>query len=139
MLPVRAGALGAAVLVVAVALAVRATASGGFAKYTGDALYTVLLHTLVVAVAPRVRPLAAASLALGVSWAVEFAQLTPIPAELSARSGLARLVLGSTFNAPDLFWYAVGAAASFAAHRAVVRRRGSDGARLSGAYPDRPL
>jgi hypothetical protein len=43
-------------------------------------------------------------------WLVEFAQLSPYPAELSDRSTLARLVLGSTFNPPDLFWYVAGVA-----------------------------
>jgi uncharacterized protein YfiM (DUF2279 family) len=39
-----------------------------------------------------------------------------VPAALSAHSALARLVLGTTFNAPDLFWYAVGAAVGYAIH-----------------------
>lgn len=111
-LSTRLFAVGGAVLTVAVALGVRAGATGAteaVGKYAGDALYTVLLHTLVVLAAPRVKPLVAAAVALGVSWAVEFSQLSPVPGELSARSTLARLVLGSTFNAPDLFWYAVGA------------------------------
>ncbi|MCM2423400.1 DUF2809 domain-containing protein [Streptomyces sp. RKAG293] len=115
-------AAGAAVLTVAVALGIRAGAtgatgaSGAVGKYAGDALYTVLLHALVVLAAPRVRPPAAAAVALGVSWAVEFSQLSPVPGELSARSTLARLVLGSTFNAPDLFWYAVGAVSGCFVH-----------------------
>lgn len=114
---IRRGALGAAAITIAAALGIRATGAGDFAKYAGDALYTVLLYALVVAVAPRVRPLVAGSVALGVSWAVEFAQLTSVPAELSAHSTLARLVLGSTFNAPDLFWYVVGAAGAWGVHR----------------------
>ncbi|MFJ2742515.1 DUF2809 domain-containing protein [Streptomyces sp. NPDC087440] len=129
-------ALGAAAITIAAALGVRAVFSGAFAKYAGDALYTVLVYALVVAVAPRVRPVVAAGVALGVSWAVEFGQLTSVPARLSAHSGLLRLVFGSTFNAPDLFWYAVGAAGAFAVHRWWRR---CDRARLSGAYPNRPL
>ncbi|MCM2424387.1 ribosomal maturation YjgA family protein [Streptomyces sp. RKAG337] len=118
-------AAGAAVLTVAVALGIRAGAtgatgasgvSGAVGKYAGDALYTVLLHALVVLAVPRVRPLVAAAVALGVSWAVEFSQLSTVPGELSARSTLARLVLGSTFNAPDLFWYAVGAVSGWFVH-----------------------
>jgi hypothetical protein len=132
----RLPALAAAALTIATALGIRSAGTGAFAKYAGDALYTVLLYALVVVVAPRVRPVVAAGVALGVSWAVEFAQLTSVPAELSARSGLLRLVFGSTFNAPDLFWYAVGAAVAWAVHRWC--RRG-DRARLSGAYPNRPL
>ncbi|MFB8102405.1 DUF2809 domain-containing protein [Streptomyces sp. NPDC056007] len=110
----RALAAGAAV---AAGLGVRAGADGGaLAKYAGSALYTVLLCALVAFCAPRARPVAVAGTALALSWAVELLQLTGVPAELSARGTAARLVLGSTFNAPDLFWYAVGAAAAWGVH-----------------------
>ncbi|MFE4214610.1 DUF2809 domain-containing protein [Streptomyces sp. NPDC056844] len=114
---VRAAALAAALVTVAAGLGVRAAVGGDVAKYAGDALYTVLIHTLVVLVAPRVRPLTAAGAALAFSWAVELAQLTGVPADLARHSTVARLVLGSTFNAPDLLWYAVGAALAWAVHR----------------------
>ncbi|MFJ8858509.1 DUF2809 domain-containing protein [Streptomyces sp. NPDC102451] len=119
---VRAAALAAALVTVAAGLGVRATAGGDVAggdvaKYAGDALYTVLIHTLVVFLAPRVRPLTAAGAALAFSWAVELAQLTGVPADLARHSTVARLVLGSTFNAPDLLRYAAGAALAWAAHR----------------------
>ncbi|MBB5626259.1 ribosomal maturation YjgA family protein [Sphaerisporangium krabiense] len=118
-------AAGAVAATVAAGLAVRAVAAGDVAKYAGDALYTVLIYGLVVLVAPRVRPVTAGALALAVSWAIEFAQMTGLPAELSRHSALARLVLGSTFNPPDLFWYAVGASAALLAHLAArARRRG---------------
>lgn len=117
-------AAGAAMLTVAGGLGVRAVAGGDVAKYAGDALYTVLIHALVVLIAPRTGPLVAAGAALGFSWAVEFAQLTDVPAELSSRSAAARLVLGSTFNAPDLFWYGVGAAAAGCVHAWALGRRG---------------
>ncbi|MFJ6610400.1 DUF2809 domain-containing protein [Streptomyces sp. NPDC091289] len=120
---VRAVAAGAAVVTVAAGLAVRAGADGAFAKYAGSALYTVLLCALVAFCAPRARPAAVAATALAVSWAVEFAQLTGVPAELSAHSTAARLVLGSTFNAPDLLWYAVGAAAAWAVQVGATRPR----------------
>ncbi|MGW6585349.1 DUF2809 domain-containing protein [Streptomyces sp. MCL20-2] len=120
----RAVAAVAASGTVAAGLAVRAGADGAFAKYAGSALYTVLLCALVAFCAPRVRPLMVAATALGLSWAVEFAQLTGVPAELSAHSTAARLVLGSTFNAPDLVWYAVGAAGAWAVLRAADRARG---------------
>ncbi|MER7700085.1 MULTISPECIES: DUF2809 domain-containing protein [unclassified Streptomyces] len=119
----RAVAAVAAVVTVAAGLAVRAGADGAFAKYAGSALYTVLLCTLVACCAPRARPAVVAATALGLSWAVEFAQLTGVPAELSARSTAARLVLGSTFNAPDLLWYAVGAAAAWSVHAGATRLR----------------
>ncbi|MET9507963.1 DUF2809 domain-containing protein [Streptomyces flavidovirens] len=99
----------AACLTLYAGLGVRGAVDGDVAKYAGDALYTVLLCTLVVLLAPATRPRAAGGIALLVSWAVECAQLTGVPAELAERSVVARLVLGSTFNAPDLLWYAVGA------------------------------
>ncbi|MER5779582.1 DUF2809 domain-containing protein [Streptomyces sp. NPDC002039] len=112
-------ATGAAVLVLGAGLGLRTVAVGSVAKYGGDALYTVLLLALFVVVAPRSTPLRAAVVALTASWAVEFLQLSAIPAELSERSAIARLVLGSTFNAPDLFWYVVGAAAGCLVHTAL--------------------
>ncbi|MFI2778038.1 DUF2809 domain-containing protein [Streptomyces sp. ALB3] len=121
---VRATAAAAALVTVAAGLGVRSAVHGEVAKYAGDALYTVLIHALVVLLVPRVRPSAAAGVALAVSWAVELAQLTGVPAELAGRSAVARLVLGSTFNAPDLLWYAVGAALAWCVHRRLRPGRG---------------
>ncbi|MEV0888952.1 DUF2809 domain-containing protein [Streptomyces microflavus] len=118
----RAVAAAAAVVTVAAGLAVRAGADGAFAKYAGSALYTVLLCALIAFCAPRARPLAVAGTALALSWAVELLQLTGVPAEWSAHSTAARLALGSTFNAPDLLWYAVGAAAAWGVHAGIRRR-----------------
>ncbi|MER7708628.1 DUF2809 domain-containing protein [Kitasatospora sp. NPDC097605] len=122
---VRGSAAVAAGLTVVAGLGVRAVAGGAAAKYAGDALYTVLLYALAVLVAPRLRPWAAAAWATGLSWAVELGQLTGVPDDLARRSTLARLVLGSTFNPPDLFWYPVGAVLAALAHlgaRAAGRR-----------------
>lgn len=116
---IRLAAAGAAVVTVGAGLGLRAVAAGSLAKYGGDALYTVLIFALVVLVAPRVTPLTAAGSALAVSWGVEFLQLSEVTGELSQRSAVTRLVLGSTFNPPDLFWYAVGAAAGWLVHTAV--------------------
>ncbi|NUO55463.1 MAG: DUF2809 domain-containing protein [Hamadaea sp.] len=116
----------AAVVVLLAGLGVRAFTGGVFAKYAGVALYAVLVYVLVLVVAPRLRPLPSAAIALAFCWAVEFFQLSPIPAELSERSTLARLILGSTFNAPDLLWYAVGVAVAYVVHAAVTRRGGGD-------------
>jgi hypothetical protein len=121
---IRLAAAAAAVVTVGAGLGLRAVATGSLAKYGGDALYTVLLLALVVLVAPRVTPLTAAGSALAVSWGVEFLQLSEVTGELSERSAVIRLVLGSTFNPPDLFWYAVGAAAGGLVHTAI----GSTGA-----------
>jgi Protein of unknown function (DUF2809) len=116
-------AAGAAVVILAAGLGVRAGAGGAFAKYAGVSLYAALVYALVVVVAPRLRASVVAAVALAFCWAVELAQLTPWPARLSARSTAARLVLGSTFNPPDLVWYAVGVAAMLALHLLVSARR----------------
>ncbi|MFI6321175.1 DUF2809 domain-containing protein [Nonomuraea sp. NPDC050556] len=102
----------AALLTVGAGLGVRALLDGPFAKYAGDALYTVLIYLIIVFVGPKLRPLTAALLATAVSWAVEFAQLADLPE-------VVRPVLGSTFNPPDLFWYAVGAACIAVLHTLV--------------------
>jgi hypothetical protein len=112
----------AALVTVALGLGLRSTMDGGVAKYGGDALYTLLVFWLVLVVAPRLNGPLAGAIACAFSWAIEFFQLSPIPGELSGNP-LARLVLGSTFNAPDLFWYVVGAAAGVAVWR-VLRTTG---------------
>ncbi|WP_051751902.1 DUF2809 domain-containing protein [Streptosporangium amethystogenes] len=113
----------AAALTVAAGLTVRAVTGGWFGKYAGDALYTVLVYTLIVLVWPRIAPARAALGALVFSWAVELAQLTPVPAALSEVSVVARLVLGSTFGAADLVAYAAGAALAASVHALLRRRR----------------
>ncbi|MGW7443048.1 ribosomal maturation YjgA family protein [Kitasatospora sp. NPDC054795] len=116
-LRVRLAAGAAAALTVAAGLGVRAALGGDLAKDAGDALYTVLLYALLVLAAPGLRPGRAAVLAAALSWAVELFQLTGLPDAWGRHSVLARLVLGSTFNPPDLFWYLVGAGCAGALHR----------------------
>jgi hypothetical protein len=111
-----------AAVVAGAGLAVRAFTGGAFAKYGGVALYACLVYVIVRLFAHRALPSVVALVALGVCWAVEFAQLTPVPAALSERSVLLRLVFGTTFSLPDLLWYAVGVAAAFAVHL-IIRRR----------------
>jgi len=101
---------------VAVALTIRASVAGDVAKYAGDALYTVLIYALAVLAAPRLKAVTVGGIALGISWVVEFSQLSGLPMELSQRSVIARFVLGTTFNPPDLFWYVVGAASCWLVH-----------------------
>ncbi|MFJ4853638.1 DUF2809 domain-containing protein [Streptomyces sp. NPDC088730] len=130
----RARALAAGAVTVAAGLGVRTVADGDLAKYAGDALYTVLICALVALCAPRARPVVVAGAGLAVSWAVELLQLTGAPAELSRRSAVARLVLGSTFNAPDLLWYAVGAAGVWGVlTAAATSRRSGTGPRTSAS------
>jgi hypothetical protein len=122
----------AAVVILVAGLTVRAVTTGAFAKYAGVALYAALVYVLVVLVAHRLAPLGAAVTATAFCWLVEFAQLTPYPADLSARSGLARLVLGSTFNAPDLAWYVAGVAGAAGVDIALSRAAARASARATG-------
>jgi hypothetical protein len=112
----------AAVVIVVAGLLVRTQTSGFFAKYAGVALYAALIYAIVVFVAPRAAPVRVGAFALGICWAVELAQLTPVPAALSARSTLARLVLGATFSPADLVAYAVGIVLILSLHRWTRRR-----------------
>jgi hypothetical protein len=133
----RVAALAAALVILIAGLTVRQVTTGAFAKYAGVALYAALVYALAVFLVPRWRPLWTALAAAAFCWLVEFAQLTPYPAELSDRSGLARLVLGSTFNPPDLFWYVVGVAVA-AGIDALLRpaaARGPGPATARGAGP----
>ncbi len=122
--PVRSRLPGAAaaILTVAVGLAVHTYGDGRLAGYVGDALYTVMVYALVVVVRPSIGPAVAACWALGISWAVEFLQLTDIPAQLSAAVPAMRLVVGTTYNALDLVAYVVGAALAYLVHRPFATR-----------------
>lgn len=124
----------AAVVTVAAGLSVRSVLGGDLAKYAGDALYALLIFWLVLVVAPRTRAWVSAAVSFGASVAVELFQLTGVPAELGAHSVLARLVLGTTFNAPDLPFYAVGAALGWALHLA-VRSTGAARRRRPASLP----
>ncbi|GAA1284578.1 hypothetical protein Psi02_33380 [Planotetraspora silvatica] len=104
----------AAIVTIAAGLLIRAFLGGPFAKYAGDALYTVLLYLLVLLVVPAARPSRVAAIAVAASWLIELSQLLDLPA-------LVRPILGSTFNPPDLLWYAVGAGAAWAVHAGLGR------------------
>jgi hypothetical protein len=112
-------------LTVAAGLGSRALLAGLPAKVAGDALYTVLVYVLAVAVRPRIRLARAFAVALGLSFAVEFAQLTPYPAWLSSKHVLLRLVFGTTFGFVDLAGYVVGAVFAVAVHALWRRGRGA--------------
>ncbi len=81
------------------------------AKYGGDALWALMIFFLVRAVNPRLSLRAGSVWALAICWLVEFSQLYRAPWIDSIRhTFLGHLVLGSTFNPPDLLAYAVGVA-----------------------------
>lgn len=84
---------------------------GGVIKYGGDALWALVVFLGLGLVRPRDSTLRLGLLALGCAWAVEFSQLYHAPWIDAVRATrLGRLVLGSTFNAPDLPAYALGIA-----------------------------
>lgn len=84
---------------------------GFLAKYGGDALWSVVVFFALGTIFIRASTLKIASMALVFSWSIEFLQLYHAPWIDSIRSTLmGRLVLGSTFNSPDLIAYLVGIA-----------------------------
>ncbi|PZR52306.1 hypothetical protein DNL40_12855 [Xylanimonas oleitrophica] len=99
-----------AVVVALAGLAARAALPPAVGGPAGDALYATLVVLLVVLVRPRTTVVVAAAAGFAVSAAVELAQLTPVPSAVVAAFEPARYVLGTTFTATDLAWYAVGAA-----------------------------
>ncbi|GEA87560.1 ribosomal maturation YjgA family protein [Cellulomonas cellasea] len=117
----------AALVTVAAGLAVRSAGSAGVlgavSGPAGDALYAVLVYALVGVLAVRARPWVVAAAAWALSAAVETAQLTALPAAVVGLWEPARWVLGTTFHAPDLASYAVGAVLAALVDTAVTRRR----------------
>lgn len=103
-------------ITIAAGLAVRAILAGFWAKYLGVGLWAVAAYWTVLVVTPRLRPLQAGLIALAVSWAVEFAQLTPMPRTLSSWHPLLRLVFGEVFNPSDLVALAAGVLTAMLVH-----------------------
>lgn len=118
---------------------------GEVTKYGGDALWALVVFLGLGLLRPVDSTLRLGFLALGVAWAVEFSQLyhaTWIDVIRATRMGY--LVLGSTFNTPDLPAYALGVALGVFAERLGTRRRTPAGdtcpgsVRPHGATPLRP-
>ncbi|HEY0696296.1 MAG TPA: DUF2809 domain-containing protein [Micromonospora sp.] len=109
------------------ALAIRALSDGALEQFSGTALYGSIVYAAVVFLWPRITPLVAGTVAVLFCWLVEFAQLTPVPAALSARSLLARLVLGVQFDPVDQLWYPVGVLPLVPLHRWLLLRRAATG------------
>ena len=81
------------------------------AKYGGDALWAMLVFLGVGFLWSRASTLRVTLISLGFAWAVEFSQLYHAPWIDSIRATrIGSLILGSTFNAPDLLAYGVGIA-----------------------------
>jgi hypothetical protein len=82
--------------------------TGRLEQYSGTALYASMAYVGVLFFWPRWSPLAAGVIAWAWCWTMECFQLTGIPADLSARSLVAQLVLGVQFDPVDLLWYLPG-------------------------------
>ncbi|WP_344613739.1 DUF2809 domain-containing protein [Dactylosporangium salmoneum] len=124
----RLSMLAAAAVFLAVALAIRALSAGSLysngrlEQYSGNALYASMTYAGTLFLWPPLRPLLAGGTALAWCWAMECFQLTGLPAELSAHSLLARLVLGVQFDPTDLLWYPAGIVPLVAVHQLLLRR-----------------
>ncbi|SDQ75263.1 DUF2809 domain-containing protein [Microbacterium sp. cf332] len=88
----------------------------------GDALYALLIHLLVVACAPGLRPMLVGAVAAGWCVAIELLQLSSLPGGAARIFPPAMLVLGTVFDARDLVVYIVTVAAAVAADAAWQHR-----------------
>ena len=80
-------------------------------KYGGDALWALLIYFAFGFVFRRISTLRLSLVALGFAGLIEFSQLYQEPWLNSIRAArLGHLILGSTYNPPDLLAYAVGIA-----------------------------
>ncbi|MRW94626.1 DUF2809 domain-containing protein [Duganella sp. FT80W] len=78
-------------------------------KYPGDALWTMMVFFGLAAVMPALSIARLTIGALVISYAVEFSQLYQAPWINAVRAHpVGHLVLGSTFNWPDLVAYTAG-------------------------------
>lgn len=116
----RLAALGLAVALIPVGLGVRAILAGWLAKYLGVALWAACLYFVLRFFRVRSSIASHALLAVLVSWAVELFQLTPIPRALARHGRIFDLVLGTTFNAPDLLAYVAGVGLAAVLDRALL-------------------
>lgn len=100
----------AAIPVVALGLALHYLASGPAGDLATDALYAVLVYLVLGILIIRARPMLLGLGAFALCAAIEFSQLSGIPATLSESVPPLRLLLGTTFAPLDLLAYAMGVA-----------------------------
>lgn len=110
-------------LVVALGLGDRLALGSLLSGNLGDALYAVAVGLAVLLVWPRIPPRWALLLTWGLCTAIEFFQLTGIPAALGAQHRLVTLLLGTTFSLGDLLAYTVGALALYGVDRVLFWSR----------------
>jgi hypothetical protein len=92
---------------------------GFWAKYLGVVFWACAAYFVVRAARPSQSARWSLLSALIISWAVELAQLTPLPRTLSAKHWLLRVAFGETFSVWDLPAYAVGVVLAFGVEKLV--------------------
>ena len=93
-------------------------------KYGGDALWAIVVFLTFGFIFARASTVRIAFLSLAFAWSIEFLQLYHAPWIDSLRAiRLGHLILGSTFNAPDLLAYAFGIALGTLAEALLKRNR----------------
>jgi Protein of unknown function (DUF2809) len=91
-------------------------------KYPGDALWATMVYLGLGVLIPTIQPWRLALISAFAAYGVEFSQMIQEPWIRSIRQTvLGHLVLGSTFNCPDLIAYTVGVALAFFAELRVLR------------------
>jgi hypothetical protein len=91
------------------------------AKFGGDSLWALVVFLCFGFVSPRTSTVRIGFLAVCFAWSVEFLQLYHAHwIEVIRSTRLGRVVLGATFNSPDLLAYAVGIALGALAERAYL-------------------
>jgi len=116
----RVFAVALAVLATAAGLGARALLAGAVSKILGDACWALDVYALVRFLGPGQAVRVTAAVTLLISFAVEFLQLTSLPASLSSRHVLLRMLLGSDFHATDLLWYLLAVVLGAAADRKIT-------------------
>ncbi len=120
----------AVVLVIGLGLLLRSGGApfpGAVVKYGGVALWALVVFLLLGLATPVASTARLGGVAVAISWCVEFLQLYHSSWVDSIRATrVGHLVLGSTFNSPDLLAYCVGIGLGAAAESvfAMVRRCG---------------
>ncbi|MET7865269.1 DUF2809 domain-containing protein [Micromonospora taraxaci] len=123
----------AALVFLGLALLIRAVDDGALRQYSGTALYASMVWSAALFIRPQMAPVPAGIVATVFCWVVEIAQLTGVPAALSARSLAARLALGVQFDSVDLAWYPAGVVPLVVLHHLVRVRQ-----RRTASTPDQP-
>lgn len=123
----RARVLLAIILVIPLGMLVRQL-PGEVGNLAAGACFPVLFALLIWTVAPRVRGPICAVAAFAIAATIEVAQLTPVPALLTAAFPPAYWLVGTTFAPLDLVGYALGAVLVVPLGVALTRPSGPDAA-----------